>query len=146
MATRDEERLTAAVPAELKRLIDADSRTNKSVVEAALWAEYGGHRKGALEVRIEEKQNRISMIQREIDERRQELATERQKLESLQAKLDRDRTYVDDVVEEAAEVLQPHQLTVDNAALRDRAEKVDLTPEEFLKRVRAHRDGGEDGR
>lgn len=146
MSADDTERLIADIPSELKRLVDADSRTIKSVVQSALWSEYGGHRKGALETRIEEQQNRIAMIEAEIDDRRQELATERQKLESLQAKLDRDRTYVDDVVEEAAEVLQPHQLTADNAALRDRAEKVDLTPEQFLKRVRAHRDGGEDGR
>jgi len=80
------ERLVAELPPELKRLVDADSRTNKEVVEAALWREFGGERLGSLERRIEEKQDRINMIQREKNERERELEQEQEELEALRLK------------------------------------------------------------
>lgn len=81
------ERLVAEIPAELKDLVDADRRTNKEVVKAALWREFGGERKSSLERRIEEKKHRISMIESERNERNRELEDERTELDALEQKL-----------------------------------------------------------
>jgi len=73
MGTEDRERLVAEIPEELKRLADADERTNQEIVEAALWREFGGERKAALDRRIEEIENRLGMVKRERNERNREI-------------------------------------------------------------------------
>lgn len=84
----DLELLGARIPPELKQLVDADSRTNQDVVEAALWDEFGGHRQSALEKRIEHKDRRISQVKREIEDLQEELATLETEKESLQHQLE----------------------------------------------------------
>jgi septal ring factor EnvC (AmiA/AmiB activator) len=84
----EKERLVAEIPEDLKRLVDADRRSNKEVVEAALWREFGGQRKAALDRRIEEKERRRSMVESERNERNRELETIDQELEALRAKRD----------------------------------------------------------
>jgi len=83
-----EERIVAEIPAELKELVDTDKRTNKEIVEAALWREFGGQRKSALQRRIDEKERRISILESERNEREREIEEERQELEALQSKLE----------------------------------------------------------
>lgn len=80
--------LSARVPEELKDLVDADGRANQEVVRAALWREFGGERKSDIQRRIEEKENRVSMIRREKNERDRELEREQNELEALRSKLD----------------------------------------------------------
>lgn len=84
--TNEEERLVAEIPAELKGFVDADNRSNKEVVIAALWREFGGERMSALDRRIEEKERRVSMIKSEKNERERELERHREDLEQLRAK------------------------------------------------------------
>lgn len=73
---------------ELHDLLNADGRTNSEVVEAALWREFGGERKGPLERRIEEQRRRISMIESEKNERERELDEHRETLRALEVKYD----------------------------------------------------------
>lgn len=84
--TDDTVQVNVRLPDELKRLLDADRRTNQEIVKAALWREFGGERQDAIERRIEEKQRRISVIQSEKKEREDELERERQALDALRAK------------------------------------------------------------
>jgi septal ring factor EnvC (AmiA/AmiB activator) len=81
--------LSARVPEELKELVDVDPRTNQEIVEAALWREFGGEKKGSLERRIEEKKRRESIIESEKNERDRELQEVRKERKALEEKLDK---------------------------------------------------------
>lgn len=72
---------------ELKQLVDADNRTNKEVTHAALWREFGGQRRSALEIRIEHKEREEDMIKQQIDDLQNELAEVCAEKEALQDKL-----------------------------------------------------------
>jgi len=96
------ERLVAEIPPELKELVDADRRTNKEVVEAALWREFGGERVGALERRIDEKERRISMLESERNERDREIEQEREELEALENKIETTLSHKEEQIEDYA--------------------------------------------
>lgn len=130
------ETLAVEISPELKRLVDADERYNREVVETALWREFGGHRKGALEARIEEQENRVTMISNEIDTRHDELEREQRKLESLRDKYENKVSNQDAVLAEAEEVLHPEQLDPENTAVMKWADKAELSPEQFIKKMR----------
>ena len=130
-----EEMLSARVPAELKRLVDADKRTNQEVVRAALWREFGGERKASIDRRIEEKENRISMIERERNEREREIEEERKELEALKAKQDKIESQHAD---EHAQVLKKAETIPadpNNPFVIDHAENLGLTPEELAREI-----------
>jgi len=76
--SESDERLVAEIPAELKQLVDADKRTNKEIVESALWREFGGKRQSVIEVQIEQKRSQIDALQSE----REELTDEAERLKS----------------------------------------------------------------
>lgn len=124
------------VPAELKALVDADSRTNQDIVQSALWREFGGeNRQSALERRIEEKENRIGMIERERNERERELERLRDDLEALRDKLESAETFREQIVKEAVETMSIHPSEGhDHLAAENWADKADLTPEAFWQR------------
>jgi chromosome segregation ATPase len=133
--TDDLERLIAEIPGELKNLVDADGRTNREVVEAALWREFGGHRKAALERRIEEKQRRVEMIQSEKEQREQELESERTELEALRAKMesveeraDKQQAEIQRVVEKLSDAPRDPE----NPAIQKHAKELGITPEELV--------------
>lgn len=85
----NKEQVKVYLPPELHELMNADSRPNSEIAEAALWSEFGGERKAPLERRIEEKENRINVIKNERNERNRELEEKREELESLRSKLER---------------------------------------------------------
>lgn len=87
-----EERLVAEIPGELKRLVDADSRSNKQVVIAALWNEFGGKKKNALETQKELKEQRLQALDEErnaLDKNREKLVAE---INALDAKIEETQT------------------------------------------------------
>jgi chromosome segregation ATPase len=133
--TDDTERLVAEIPSELKELVDADRRTNKEIVEAALWREFGGERKGALQRRVEEKRRRISMIETEKNERQRELEEERQALDALESKLEATQTEREMMLSEAREQLADTPKDAENPAVKNWAEKLDMTPEALLEEL-----------
>jgi len=100
MAGEDEERLHAWVPKSLKRLMDADDRSIKEVVTAALWQEYGGKRKSALEAQKEQKEIRLESVRDEIEVLREEEAELEREVRNLEEAIETaedDMGYEDDV-------------------------------------------------
>jgi len=134
--TDDEEMLSARVPEDLKRLVDADERSNQEIVRAALWREFGGERKASVERRIEEKENRINMIRREKNEREREIEEEEQDLEALKAKVESIEEKQDEYenqLEDKAELLpDPPGRDPENPAVKKQAEKLGVEPEQLL--------------
>jgi septal ring factor EnvC (AmiA/AmiB activator) len=137
--------MSARIPEELKRLVDADERANQEVLEAALWREFGGQRKGAVERRIEEQKRKISLIESERNERKRELEEERQTLEALKEKHnaieERQQTQQEDL-QDAIDKAKDAPRTPDNPAIREQAKRVGMTPEEFINELPDKSDGG----
>lgn len=71
--SEDSSQFKVYIPPELHRLVNADARNNGEVAKAALWREYGGEKKGALEQRVEEIEDREENIKNEIQNRKDEL-------------------------------------------------------------------------
>lgn len=84
----EEVMLSGRVPKELKDLVDADRRSNQEILRVALWQEFGGEREAEIERRIDEKQDRINVVQNEMENRSEELRTLRNELEALQSRKD----------------------------------------------------------
>lgn len=134
--SNDKVQLGVEVSGELKNLVDADARTNRDVVEAALWREFGGVGKSGIQQRIEEVENRISLYESEIADRKQEIDTERQRLQSYREELHERQTTLERVLDEASNALTPEAMTDVNPAIENWAAKTDLSPEEFLKELK----------
>lgn len=124
--------LPIEVPKKLKRLVDADTRFNREVVEAALWKEYGGHGKTGIQQRITELEKRKTLIEHEIEERREELQQVDVQIESLRDELEGKLTAQQQVLDEAEEVLSMRTLHPENEATRHWAEKAEMDPETFV--------------
>jgi chromosome segregation ATPase len=151
--SEEKERLVAEIPPELKTLVDADQRTNKEVVEAALWREFGGERLGSLERRIEEKKDRVNMIEREKNERKRELKQEQEELEALQAKREavkeaetEEQHRQEQLWSEAKSVLEVEEIggtkvvTTEERFLHEWADKLDVTVDELKTEIVARSD------
>jgi hypothetical protein len=85
---KDTERLVAEIPRELKMLVDADRRTNKEVVEAALWTELGGQKQAAIERRIEEKKRTKANLETQRNEREREIEELKEEIGGLEELLE----------------------------------------------------------
>lgn len=84
----DRERLVAEIDANLKRLVEADERSIRDIVETSLWREFGGERLSAIEHRIEEKETRLGIVESERDDRVDEIQELKTEVEALRAKKD----------------------------------------------------------
>lgn len=127
--------LSARVPSELKDLVDADSRSNQEVVRAALWREFGGKRVGDLERRMKEKERRISVVREERERRESELSELQKELNALQEKYDKKKSEKQSKLEDAREALAEVPKNVDNPAIQNWAEKLDLEPDELIDKL-----------
>lgn len=108
MSSRDgeEEQLLVRIPASLKDLVDADSRTNKEIVKTALWREFGGERKSFLETKKEHKLTQAAQLESEGEDILDEAEQLREEAERLEAKiedLEEDTSYEDDLGDLLAE-------------------------------------------
>lgn len=120
----------------LKQMIDADPRTNEEVASAALWDEFGGRRKAAVEKRIEHKDRRIAQIKDEIADLESELSAVEQERLSLQNKLEEmqgsDEQYqedIDDLLDKMIDLgmsLYPDHTRVDDVATDHNRDAVDI--------------------
>lgn len=141
------ERLVAEIPTELKELCETDRRSIREIVEAALWREFGGERKAALERRIEEKRRRISMIESERNERNRELEELRDELTALETKQENTTTVAEEVIAEALETFTAQEIRrmePDHAPAEHWAGKADLDPETFVDRFKTAHAEAED--
>jgi len=145
MSDGDRVMMSGRVPEELKRLVDADQRDNQEVLEAALWREFGGQRKGAVERRIEEQKRKISLIESERNERERELEDERQTLEALKEKhdaIEQRQESEQEMLQEAIEKCEGLSRDPENPGIKEQARKIGMTPEEFVDELPERDDGG----
>jgi DNA repair exonuclease SbcCD ATPase subunit len=135
MSNDDWVMLSTRVPPELKRFVDADERDNQEVVRAALWREFGGEKKAAMDRRIEEIDQRISMVAREKNERDRELEQLREDKEALLEKREQTQSREEEVIEWC---LANWSYVPDDVGpgVENQATKADMEPEELLDKVR----------
>lgn len=133
--------LSARVPAELKDLVDADKRDNQDIIRAALWREFGGERKSDIERRIEEKENRLSMIKREKNEREREIQREEQELEALREKLNAVETateQIDDRLDQLLDEIETDGIHIypESEPVTELAREFDSDPDDIIARMK----------
>jgi len=131
----DEERLVAMIETELKERAKADPRTIKEIVNEALEREFSTAETAAVERRIDEKQQRIQTLEREINDRKRELAQEEDDLERLTRQLTNYKAHKNNQLEEAREALDDVAREVDNPGIKNWAGKLGMTPNELLERL-----------
>lgn len=133
--TDDLERLVAEIPAELKDLVDADRRTNREVVEAALWTEFGGRRESAIKRRIDEKSKRIEQTDKERKNRLTELEQLKDERDALEAQLEtvKEKDAKDHrELQDALDKIKDAPRDPENPAVKRQAERVGMVPQELL--------------
>lgn len=129
----DREMLGARVPSELKKLVDADERSNQDVVEAALWREFGGQKLGSLDRRIEEQKQYVAMKESQYNERGRELDEAEKELEALLAKRERIEEKQDEKKEDLYSKVRMVPRDPENQVVQQVAEDLDMEPEIVLK-------------
>ncbi|MFB6186442.1 MAG: hypothetical protein ABEI86_06195 [Halobacteriaceae archaeon] len=117
-----------------------DRRSNQEIIEAALWDEFGGERKSAIQRRIEEKKRRISNIESEKNERERELEEQQEELEKLQRQLNQWKQEEENELEEALEKCEDIEWSVENPGIQTQAENVDMDPAEFIEKLEEYYD------
>jgi chromosome segregation ATPase len=131
----DEERLVADIDSQLKALAKADPRDIKEIVESALDREFSTSETAAIERRIDEKRQRITTIESEINERKRELAEERDELSRLEQQLDNYRSEKEQRLEEARSTLSDTPKEPDNPAIKRWANDLGMTPGELIDKL-----------
>jgi len=130
-----EQQFRVNLDTDLKRLVDADPRTNKEVTHAALWREFGGERKAAIDMRIEHMERREKMVQSEMEDLQEELAQIQSEKEALLNKreemMTKDEAYEQDLVELLTQLEEGEieRLTPELKDVRDVADGTEHTPE-----------------
>jgi len=85
----NEVQLKVRVPEELKDMVDADGRTNKAVVQSALWSEFGGRKKSALEAKKQHKADQLEAIEASIESDQKEKRRVLDEIRSIEAQIER---------------------------------------------------------
>lgn len=127
--------LSFRVPPELKELVDADPRTNQEIGQAALWREFGGKRRGAIDRQIKEKRKRVQLVQREKENRESELEKLQNEIDTLRDKAEAVEQQADAKLSEAIEALETTPRNPQNPAIENWAGKLGMTPTELLEEL-----------
>jgi len=135
MMSDEEERLVAMIETKLKERAKADPRSIKEIVNGALEREFSTTETAAVERRIDEKQQRIQTLEREINDRQRKLAEEEDGLERLKKQLSDFETHKNNRLEEAREALSDVPREVDNPGIKNWAGKLGMTPNELLEEL-----------
>lgn len=85
----EEVQLKVRVPAELKQLVDADTRTNKDVVQSALWDHFGGRKKSALETKKQHKLDELRAIKASIESEEDDRDRVLQEINAIDSQLEK---------------------------------------------------------
>lgn len=124
---------------DLKRLVDADARTNKEVTHAALWREFGGERKAAIDMRIEHMERREQMVRSEMEDLEEELAqieSEKQALVNKRNEMQTvDEKYEEDVNELLSDLVEGdlESATAEHKRIREIAEGQSRSAEDVVE-------------
>lgn len=136
MSDTEHTRLVAEIEQNLKRRAKADPRSIKEIVEASLRREFATGESAAVERRIEEKEDRIQTLNREINERKRERAKEKEELNRLQSMLDDYEGRKYDRLDEARDELEGTPMEPNNPAIKNWASKIGMTPQELVHELR----------
>lgn len=131
----DEERLVAEIDGELKGLVKADPRTIREIVESSLQREFQTSENAAIRRRIDEQRQRITTLEREINDREAELARAKDELERLESILERNESKEDAQLAEAREALEKTPKDPTNPAIQKWADDLGKTPEELINEL-----------
>lgn len=101
----DLDRLVAEIPSELKQLVDADHRTNKEVVEAALWNEFGGRKKSALEAKKQHKMDQLKAIEASIESEKEDHDRVKNEIEAIESQIENMKSESERYEEDLADIL-----------------------------------------
>jgi len=138
----NEERLVAEIDAGLKELVKADPRTIKQIVESSLQTEFQTVENAAIKRRIDEKKQRITTLEREINDREAELAKEQDDLERLESMLTRQKEQQstnETKIDEACKALSETPKEPTNPAIKRWASELGLTPTELIDELKERR-------
>jgi len=134
-----QERLVADIDAELKELLKTDPRPIRDIVESSLQREFQTEENAAIRRRIDEQNQRITTLQREINDRESELAEAKDELDRLESLLERQEEKQKDKLSEAVEVLSdkpPSVLQKDSQPVQYWANELGVTPDTLLDKVK----------
>jgi len=127
-----EERLVAEIDGELKELVKADPRTIRDIVESSLQREFQTSENAAIRRRIDEQNQKITTLQREINDRQAELAKAQDELDRLESLLERQEAAEQNGLAEARESLEKTPKEAENPAIQKWATDLGMTPEELI--------------
>ena len=136
-----EERLVAEIDGDLKQLVKSDPRTIKDIVESSLQREFQTTENAAIMRRIDEQRQRITTLEREINDREAELSKAKDELERLESVLETSQEKTDTKRQDAIEDLSnlpPRKLTTDNAAVDHWATELAMSKESVVELVESN--------
>jgi len=136
----DWEQFKVRLDSDLKRLVDADTRTNKELTHVALWREFGGERQAALDIQIEHKEEREEMVRsqiKDLQEELQQILEEKEALLSKKEKMQEEQNAYEEHLEELEEfLLQGRHLDPTNPRVKNAASIGDVDPTEVIKELK----------
>lgn len=130
-----EERLVAEIDGGLKELVKADPRTIKEIVESSLQREFQTAENAAIRRRIDEQKQRITTLEREINDRESELSKARDELERLESVLEQSANAKETKIEEARQSLEGTPREPENPAIKKWAEQIGMSPQELINEL-----------
>jgi len=134
-----EERLVAEIDGELKELVKSDPRTIKEIVESSLNREFQTSENAAIQRRLDEKKQRETTLQREINERQAELAEVQDEIGRLESLLERQEQQQDSRLSDAVNALSnkpPSVLQPDSQPVQYWADELAMSPEELVAKIK----------
>lgn len=130
-----EKRLVAEIDGGLKELVKSDPRTIKEIVESSLEREFQTAENAAIQRRIDEQRQRITTLEREINDRESELARARDELKRLESVLEKSANQKETKLSKAREKLSKTPKDTDNPAIQHWADELNMTPEDLINEL-----------
>lgn len=137
----EEVMLSGRVPEELKKLVDADPRTNQEIIQAALWKEFGGKRQSVVEQQIDHKQEQLKSIRDEkadLTDAAADLETEIRALKERLAELDNDSNELNNDMDEILDAMEEKgtHYWADNPNIKELATEYGLDESDIMHRLK----------
>jgi len=134
----DDVMFSGRVPEWMKEMVDADPRANQEVLRVALRKELGGRRKSELQVKLEQVDRRIALVEEEEEELADEKAELKQERARIESQIEKGDTLQEKRLDEVRQTLDEANTPLDptNPAVKKQAEKVDMTPAELVEKLK----------
>ena len=131
------QRVSASVDKEVHEYLSRDHINASGLINDLVenHMQTGGNRKAMLELREQQIKSKIDELEGTLEVKERELA-------EVQAELAEFRDHTDEVLDEAASALTGIDPDPENQAIKNWAEKADLSPDEFASRLQRRQSGG----